>query len=293
MFSKWQTFRRLLGRLDHLEHLDAIPDIAEQLALIRQALAKPDRSSGDGHPVQARTNGFQQNHAAPAAPEPSSGAFTPYWPDIDAAIRLHLTPDDVVFDIGANHGVTTGLFASIAAQVVAFEPNPELAATLRARDLPTHVRIEELAMSDREGEATFHVDIRPGVGAVASSLMELIDLQASGMTRPVTVRTTTVDSYADKGPIPTFIKIDVEGHEPAVLQGARKTIETHRPTIIFEMWEGHWDRFADIFEWLSRSHYLIRVSDGADARAFYTAHSAHGGADILAVPRRTGRTQAS
>jgi hypothetical protein len=120
--------------------------------------------------------------------------------------------------------------------------------------------------------------------------MELDDLKAMGATRPVAVRTTTVDAFVATGPIPTFIKIDVEGHEPAVLEGARTTIETHLPTIIFEMWESHWERFADTFKWLSQTHYLVRVADGADALAFYSNNSGKGGADILALPRaRRGR----
>ena len=111
------------------------------------------------------------------------------------------------------------------------------------------------------------------------------------MTSPVTVRTMTIDAYVETGPVPTFIKIDVEGHEPAVLQGARKTIETYSPTIIFEMWESHWKRFEETFKWLSKTHYLVRSVDGKDALEFYSNNSGEGGVDILALPRmrRAGR----
>src|SRR5262249_24880785 len=155
----------------------------------------------------------------------------------------------------------------------------EMVAALRARDFPGNVAVHELAMSDRDGEATFYIDLRPGQSAVSSSLMELDDLKAMGMTRPITVHTTTIDNFVATGPIPTFIKIDVEGCEPAVLEGARKTIETHRPKILFEMWETHWDRYADTFKWLSATHHLVRASDGMNALAYYTNNSASGGAD--------------
>lgn len=212
-----------------------------------------------------------------------------WWPEIEAAVKLHLTPDDVVFDIGANVGTYTRLFASICRQVVAFEPNPDLFAWLVGEAFGADVIVRPEALSDKVGKATFYIDTRPEMPAVSSSLMQLVDLTTAGLTRSVPVKTSTIDHFVrETGIVPTFIKIDVEGHEPAVLAGAKKTIQEHRPKIVFELWENHWNRFKRTFRWLREYYYLVRVSDGQDAYTFYSNNQADGGADILALPLRPG-----
>jgi hypothetical protein len=53
--------------------------------------------------------------------------------------------------------------------------------------------------------------------------------------RYLTVPVTTLDDFfATQSRQPHFLKIDVEGHELAVLHGARRTLETHRPRILVE-----------------------------------------------------------
>jgi FkbM family methyltransferase len=51
----------------------------------------------------------------------------------------------------------------------------------------------------------------------------------------VTVQAITLDAFCKtRGTVPSLLKIDVEGAEPAVLRGARDLLTTHRPAIVFE-----------------------------------------------------------
>src|SRR5262245_23156158 len=101
--------------------------------------------------------------------------------------------------------------AEIAERVFAFEPNPELAGVFR-KGMPANVTLVQAAVSDEPGEATLHIDGRKGLGALASSLMKLNDMDEC--TRPLTVRTITLDDFcAENDLAPRFIKIDVEGWE--------------------------------------------------------------------------------
>jgi FkbM family methyltransferase len=207
--------------------------------------------------------------------------------NIELAIRLHVTPDDVVFDVGANRGFYAATFAEIAKQVVAFEPNPRVFGMLRQNVGAPNVTFVNKAVADREGELEFFLDVRPDSNGIGSSLAYIAELQDSGMTEKVTVQATTVDSYCrESGIVPTFIKVDVEGCEPLVFAGAHETLERHRPKLIFEFWESHWDKgFAELFQSLEPFYYLRRVQDGSDASRYYRENRAEGGADILCLPR--------
>ena len=208
------------------------------------------------------------------------------WPAIDQCLLLHLTPADVVFDIGANQGVYTRLCAGVARHVHAFEPHPVLFPRLQATHQQPNVTLVNKAVTDRVGTAEFNMDTRPDMNAVASSLLELSDLKAKGLIEKVRVEATTVDRYCEEsGAVPTLVKIDVEGAEPLVIAGAAETIRRHRPKIVFEFWETHWPRFEPTFTALERAgYYLVRVADGADASRHYRAGSYEGGADIMALP---------
>ena len=140
-----------------------------------------------------------------------------------------------VLDIGAN----TGVFALAAkaanpmANVTAFEPVKRIADRLRKNIVLNgfEIVVEELAISDRNGFATFH-DCESEMPYSAS-----LEAGMAGNTFSYEVKTMTVDRYlGDKGwPKIDLVKIDVEKHEPAVFRGMRETIERFRPTMIVEV----------------------------------------------------------
>lgn len=173
------------------------------------------------------------------------------------------------FDVGANLGRYTRSLSERAGQVFAFEPIPAAAQTLRELQL-AKVRVIEAAVSDKEGEANFHVDMRPEFNGDASSLVRLNDMD--GVTKSIRVHTLSLDAFCIANRIkPGFIKIDAEGHERFVLKGAKRTIEKLRPFLVFEFWETWWEigGFNEIFDWLAPRYNMTVLQTGEDAKQVY------------------------
>jgi FkbM family methyltransferase len=145
-------------------------------------------------------------------------------------------------DVGANRGVYAYWMAKRSAVVDAFEPQPDLARYIRMARL-RNVRVHEIALSDRIGIGRLLVPSDDGLARLASS--DVADgVQAAaeaelGATTEMSVQTQTLDSFGlvDVG----FLKIDVEGHELAVLRGASATIAANRPIVFIESEARHAD----------------------------------------------------
>jgi FkbM family methyltransferase len=149
--------------------------------------------------------------------------------DIFEALAAH---SSLFFDVGANIGMYSvlGCRASSSLRVYAFEPIAENQAILE-RNIADHglgerVRVQPVAASDHDGVATIRV--------VDDSGMHSFELQPGrGSAREVP--TVTLDTFtADEGLLPDLVKIDVEGHEPAVLGGATRLFERCSPTVFVE-----------------------------------------------------------
>jgi FkbM family methyltransferase len=138
-------------------------------------------------------------------------------------------------DVGANQGVFAYAFSRIADRVEAFEPNPGCAAFAR-RMLGARARMHALALSDTNGRAELVVPVsREGE---ALHLGGNLKQSAGGHdeTLRFTVEVRTLDSYGFKDV--RVVKVDVEGREPEVLEGGRKTILRDRPALIVELLTG-------------------------------------------------------
>lgn len=141
-------------------------------------------------------------------------------------------------DIGANRGIWAGLMARHCKTVWAFEPNPKLFEVLK-QAAPDNVECRQIALSDSEGEAVLMV---PGEAGRYSNQGASLSTEKIG-GRPhmkVGVRAAQLDALDP--PPAGFLKIDVEGHERAVLEGARGLISRDRPVMIIEMEERHTGR---------------------------------------------------
>lgn len=148
-----------------------------------------------------------------------------------AEIRRRLAPGGVFVDIGSSEGD----FALIAARIVgptgrvhAFEPEPGNIATIKenvALNRFDNVTVHGVALSDQDGEAELH---RSTVSGWHSLLPGLEHRERDVVRVPV----ARLDGL-DLGRI-AMMKIDVEGAEMAVLEGARETIARDRPVILLD-----------------------------------------------------------
>jgi len=144
-------------------------------------------------------------------------------PLTEAVLRL-TDAGDVAVDVGANIGYMTmalALSAGPEGRVCCFEPNPDLIPILRMNVANwsslqlAPIQIKTIALSDRNGEGVLGFpDDYAGNKGLAS-----LELKNAGV--PVSVR--RLDALEEAGNI-GIMKIDVEGHEAAVLSGAEKLL---------------------------------------------------------------------
>lgn len=153
------------------------------------------------------------------------------------AIREALRHGGVALDVGANKGSYLYSMArwAGASPVVAFEPQSRLATYLTQacrRAGLRNVTIENLALSNQQGELKLFVpgDSHSPGASLEASIADKTDCHTE------TVTVTTLDAYAaEKLHAPVrVIKIDVEGHELAVLQGALALIRRDKPLLVIE-----------------------------------------------------------
>jgi FkbM family methyltransferase len=138
-------------------------------------------------------------------------------------------------DVGANQGFFAFALSELADRVVAFEPNPDYALFARAM-LRGRAEVHRLALADEPGRTAFHVPIDHDgtVLHLAGSLKGTHGQFPRDRTYRVEVR--TLDSFALTDV--RFIKVDVEGSEREVLDGASATIARDRPALLLELLSG-------------------------------------------------------
>ena len=145
-------------------------------------------------------------------------------------------PGDLVFDVGAHAGNRTRGFAALGCHVVALEPQPDFARLLKAVfGRSPRVQVVEAAVGAMAGKASLSISDRtPTVTTVATGWRDARSREAEfggvRWNRRIDVEMTTLDELIARWGLPAFVKIDVEGAEPAVLAGLSQPV----PAVSFE-----------------------------------------------------------
>jgi len=197
----------------------------------------------------------------------------PLW---NPAFELLQSPA-VIFDVGANIGAFTLKVAKysskkkIACDIYAFEPNHIIVKKLKGNidlnpEVRDNIRIEPLALSDREGEIFLEYSMKnSGAGRLTEESTE------------IKANMISLDTFVQQKQLKKvdLIKIDVEGFEPMVIKGGQYTIERYKPTLLLEITNEWFQKMEysanDIFQYLTGLGYQLFSDIGEKARPFISS----------------------
>ena len=157
-------------------------------------------------------------------------------------IMSNVSTGDVCFDIGAHKGGWTYWMRKAIGKtgsVFAFEPQPTLHRYLTSLFRPKHwsnVTLENIALSNNEGSFEMFVPGEAGSTSPGASLKQDVAVHEADTMTTTTVTTTTLDQYVSRNGLNAiaFIKLDVEGNEVEVIDGAADTLKNLKPSWIIE-----------------------------------------------------------
>lgn len=155
-------------------------------------------------------------------------------------LKLLADPERLAVDVGANYGVYTVLLARSAKACIAFEPNAAVAAAAKKRVAAeglTNVQVHACALSNRNGEVAFLVPVVDGVESDAYATIEPENRLSGAEVNRYMVPCHPLDEFGLEAV--GLLKIDAEGHETAILDGAKSLIERDKPAVMIEVEERH------------------------------------------------------
>jgi FkbM family methyltransferase len=173
--------------------------------------------------------------------------------DYEQAVQLiidqYVDAGDVCYDLGASIGYLSLLMSRKARHVYAFEPAPAASNEL----------LRHLTANRFENVTVVHQPVSDRVRNVRFCLTDAV--YGSGINETETrwpvleLESLTLDLFAESHPPPNFLKIDVEGEETRVLEGARHILTKYRPTILCELHSSELAR--EVSELLISHHYTL------------------------------------
>lgn len=155
-------------------------------------------------------------------------------PELKFLDKIITNRNGAAIDAGANQGLYSYALLKMFNKVYAFELNPKITSDLEAYN-PGAIQIIHTGLSDLANDnATLYTPIHAN-GFRLVGWASLMPGNCPGIDEheETKVKINTLDSFELKDI--AFIKIDVEGHESNLLEGARNTIQQSRPVILMEV----------------------------------------------------------
>jgi len=172
-------------------------------------------------------------------------------------------PARISVDVGAHHGIYTLGASLYSKHVVAVEPQHNCADALR-RSLPDNATLVEGALSSKAGTATLKIPLNDWDSITRLDFGNTYDKQ----WRRERVPLLRMDDIVQE-PV-GFVKIDVEGHEREVLDGASRIIASDKPSFLIEIEERHrTDSVGDVSRLLEDRGYQGFFVQGNNIRPMH------------------------
>jgi FkbM family methyltransferase len=194
---------------------------------------------------------------------PAGFSLGTWEPEVQETLAAILEAGSTVYDIGAAAGFYTLMAArrvGANGRVIAFEPFPENVRLTR-RNLNLN-GVDNVDLLETAVGAAVGTSMMVDEADAAVSVHLTVAADEGG----IEVDVTTIDHLVAQGriPPPDLIKMDVEGAEIEVIQGATDTIATHGPTLLVEV-HGNWDEFDRAIEKLGYRYEGIEEHDPRSA----------------------------
>lgn len=172
-----------------------------------------------------------------------------------------------IIDAGANAGQTTLKYKKLfpESNIYGFEPFPEIFEKFKnAYQHDKFVITEQIALSNKTGEDVLNINS----SVCTNSLLEAVDAYAESLqyknVGKITIKTITLDQYCQENNIKNIdiLKMDVQGGELQILQGAENMLKEKKISIIFsevefaEIYKNQ-PLFFNICEYLNRYGYSL------------------------------------
>jgi FkbM family methyltransferase len=183
-----------------------------------------------------------------------------YEPELQATLVEFLRPGQVIYDVGANIGYVTLMFAhhtGATGQVFAFEALPVNVERIRknlALNAIKNVGVISGAVLDKAGDVTFYVHESVGMGKAAGSAGR----HEAQYKAEITVPGLSLDEfvYQQGNPAPDVVKMDIEGGEVLALPGMKRLLNEHHPLMLLELHGPESEKVA--WETLTSAGYSLR-----------------------------------
>jgi FkbM family methyltransferase len=177
---------------------------------------------------------------------------------IQKLLAKYLPRGSTFYDIGGHIGFISMIAARLVGKegrVFSFEPDPENATKTQEhvkRNLLGQVEVVPFAVWSQCGHVVFSLPPRSS-GRAVGKVVPTSSLHTRDTE--IEVQAITLDSFAHDHPVPDLIKIDVEGAEAQVLEGAGEVFDCAKPTLIVEV--HHQQAEAQVVGWLREKGYAL------------------------------------